>query len=256
MKLAHSQNPTKLIDDLKDVYPTIQVLTTAPMPVFLIANCRITIYEDMNYNANSAIYLETTIDNEAECKTNNKLCVIANKLITEKSLFEAAKWLCTELDVNFNCPGFEEINNSDADDDAYDDDDDNFRILESQLPELDVKSDRQLGIWTWGVNQKGSGGSPHPKSDFNVNASVISSSKKGLNLKQLDGRDSKIQRRVCRAKAFEFLLRSTVKKIESTDAKQISVNCSKGRHRSVAFAEILRDHYYPNAKVVNPNLRK
>jgi RNase adaptor protein for sRNA GlmZ degradation len=71
----------------------------------------------------------------------------------------------------------------------------------------------------------------------------------------MDGRDKQIQKRICRASAFDFLLRTTIKHIEGDDLKRISVNCSRGKHRSVAFAEILRDYYYPKAKVLHPNLR-
>ena len=37
--------------------------------------------------------------------------------------------------------------------------------------------------------------------------------------------------------------------VEHSDLKCISINCTKGRHRSVAAAEILKKTYYPNATV-------
>ena len=40
-----------------------------------------------------------------------------------------------------------------------------------------------------------------------------------------------------------------VEKIERDDLYAVSINCTKGRHRSVAAAEILRKVFYKEAKV-------
>lgn len=128
--------------------------------------------------------------------------------------------------------------------------------INSVLPFLDCNSSRKLTITTWGTEQSGVRGHPPKESQYNVNASVLVSCKKGLNLKQMDGRDRQIQRRICRASTFDTLLRSTVKNIEKKELTNISVNCSKGRHRSVAFAEILKQYYYPMSTTHHPNLKK
>ncbi len=71
----------------------------------------------------------------------------------------------------------------------------------------------------------------------------------------MDGRNEEIQRRIVRAKTFETLLCATVNKIEQDNLNNISINCAKGKHRSVSFAEILAKYYYPNSTVIHPNLK-
>ena len=44
-------------------------------------------------------------------------------------------------------------------------------------------------------------------------------------------------------------LSMTVSKIEDGNLQAIGINCAKGRHRSVAAAEILKQLFYPAAKI-------
>ena len=51
------------------------------------------------------------------------------------------------------------------------------------------------------------------------------------------------------------LLANAVRKIEEEDLHCISVNCAKGRHRSVSLAMLLKLVYYPQAKVTHLTIR-
>ncbi len=165
------------------------------------------------------------------------------KKIKKFGLVNALTWLRDELDINY-APGFNLDN--DNDDSSSD------LPLDDLLPELEHDPERALTITTWETSAKK--GKPID-SQYNVNAAVLCSNKKGLNLKQMDGRNEEIQRRIVRAKTFETLLCATVNKIEQDNLNNISINCAKGKHRSVSFAEILAKYYYPNSTVIHPNLK-
>lgn len=217
-----------------------KIKLAGPCTLLEVVDRTITIYD---FNGVSEIYLDDR-DNEIDIGLSAKVA----KLLEEEGIIPALKWLINELETNLECPGFEGFDDVDIPLEA-----DNISAL---LPDIPHKADRKLTITSWGTNQKGEGGHMPSDSQYDINASLISSSKKGLNLKQLDGRDKQIQQRVCRASAFEFLLRTAIKHIEDGDLSIISTHCSKGHHRSVAFAEILRDYYYPKAVVIHPNIRK
>jgi hypothetical protein len=95
-------------------------------------------------------------------------------LIEESGIFDALAWTVNEIQTNLVAPGFEELDYDSSSDD------DNIHCM---LPELEYDPERELVITSWGVNQKGEGGHAPSNSQYNVNASLLSSSKKGLNLK-------------------------------------------------------------------------
>ncbi len=96
---------------------------------------------------------------------------------------------------------------------------------------------KNIKLYTWGnkVHKQ----KPLP-SDFNLCVTGVNSYKpKGINLKDVDGRDARLQEKVARQPKFEMYMKSTLEKIEKEKPKVVSINCHKGRHRSVAFAELL-----------------
>lgn len=96
---------------------------------------------------------------------------------------------------------------------------------------------KEITIYTWG-NQKRK--NPPPASQHNFCVTGISSYKpKGVNLKKVDGRDQRLQDKLQRMPKFELYLSSALDKIQTAKLTVISINCHKGRHRSVGFAEIL-----------------
>ena len=66
---------------------------------------------------------------------------------------------------------------------------------------------------------------------------------------------AEVQARLARGRLFPTWLAMTVNKIETKDCTVIDVNCAKGRHRSVAAAELLRTLYYPQATVEHLTIR-
>ena len=120
------------------------------------------------------------------------------------------------------------------------------------LPEISHDSSRELLILTWGRKVRKS--TPH-NSQKNFNAAILNGRRKGLNLKKLDGRSVDVQNVVERCSLFPDFVMGVIKNVEKDDLKCISINCSKGRHRSVAGALLLKKHYYPNAQVIHLEIK-
>jgi len=99
----------------------------------------------------------------------------------------------------------------------------------------------------------GAGVVTHPR--FNWSALGLTGSGKKLNTKKLDGRDTEVQGRTSRSSNFKEWMTEKVKMTEEWFSDEenkgksltVAVYCSKGRHRSVSAAILLRDLIYPNA---------
>lgn len=113
--------------------------------------------------------------------------------------------------------------------------------------------DRPLGIISWG---RALLKRAPLESQRNFNASVLTGTGGGpVNLKILTGKDPPVQRRVMSAKLFFIWMENVVRIVETENLMCISTNCTKGRHRSVAAAELLRV-FYPKATCVHQTWRK
>ena len=97
----------------------------------------------------------------------------------------------------------------------------------------------EITLKTWG-NRLHRKGVPF-RSDRNFNVAGISDVKpKHLNLRDLDGRDAAVQAHVSSQPAFRAYCDAIVAWILAhPDATVVSINCHKGRHRSVAVAQLL-----------------
>lgn len=112
--------------------------------------------------------------------------------------------------------------------------------------ELKVTQERPLLIYTWGkALRKG----PPPDSQFNFNAGVLNGRGGGADLRTMNGLSEQVQKNVASCGLFPRWLQMVTSKIETAGLDKVSVNCTKGRHRSVAAAEIMKSVYYPNATV-------
>lgn len=109
---------------------------------------------------------------------------------------------------------------------------------------LGVNKDRQLHIYTWG---KALRKAMPPDSEFNFNAGVLNGRGGGADLRTMNGLDEEVQKNVLSCGLFPRWIEMCCHKVEHSDCHTISINCTKGRHRSVAAAEILRKVYYPKA---------
>ena len=112
-------------------------------------------------------------------------------------------------------------------------------------------SDRPLVIYTWGRKLR----KRQPDCvQRNFNAAILNGRRRGINLKKLDGRSEEVQGVVRKCKLFADLMSSVQEVIEKDDLHIVAFNCSKGRHRSVAAAELLRELAYSNAEIIHLEL--
>lgn len=100
-----------------------------------------------------------------------------------------------------------------------------------------MNNEEEITIYTWG--------SKHHKqcpvnTEKNINVAGISNYKpRGVNLKKERGWNPKLQQHIQRQKKYELYMETLRKYILQEGMKTISVYCHKGRHRSVAVAELL-----------------
>ena len=96
--------------------------------------------------------------------------------------------------------------------------------------------------------------------DFN--AAILSAVGHDVALSRHDGTERAVQRNVAESPAFQSLLGSIVLAVEEPPVEEgakglecFSISCHRGRHRSVALAELLRDHFYPAATLTHLTLK-
>merc|ERR1719420_856684 len=94
-----------------------------------------------------------------------------------------------------------------------------------------------ITIYTWGNRRRKRA---PVASQHNTNVCGVTGYKPhGVNLKQLNGKDKRIQDHVEGGRNYEKYLKNLKRKIIDEECHTVSINCHKGRHRSVAFAELL-----------------
>lgn len=100
-----------------------------------------------------------------------------------------------------------------------------------------MAEEKHITIYSWG-NQR----TKHApqESEWNLNVTGITSYKPhGVNLKKINGLDDRLQEIIARSKHFEMYHKAVLDHIKQ-GKRVISVNCHQGRHRSVAFAELMK----------------
>lgn len=146
-----------------------------------------------------------------------------------------------------SAPGFSNDSDLDENCDTTDDKSQDFK------ENLYWNNKRTLTIYTWGKKRRKS---KPLGSECNFNAGVISGKKKGLDLKKLNGLSPDVQRSVASASGYCDFMKNMVKKIENNNLSTISINCTAGRHRSVACAELLKKLVYPQSSIYHCELCK
>lgn len=120
----------------------------------------------------------------------------------------------------------------------------------SPLPktsDLCASADRQLDIVTYGCSVLPT--RPQAQRHYCIDQKGIRYRMSGRDAAKWSGLDEIIQARVCRCALFANWITEVVCDIEEHGLKDIAIFCWKGRHRSVAAAEILKRVYYPKAAV-------
>lgn len=100
-----------------------------------------------------------------------------------------------------------------------------------------VTNEKIITIYTWGSKLH----SQCPvKTEKDINVAGISNYKpRGLNLKKERGWNPKLKQHIQRQSKYELYMARIRKYILEEGLTTISIYCHKGRHRSVAVAEIL-----------------
>lgn len=94
-----------------------------------------------------------------------------------------------------------------------------------------------LTIYTWGNQVRKA---PPSDSQHNFCVTGISSYKpKGIDLRKIDGRDARLQAKLERMPRFHLYVQTIIHKILQEKLSKVSINCHKGRHRSVGTAEMI-----------------
>lgn len=115
-------------------------------------------------------------------------------------------------------------------------------------------SERELVIITWGRAFRDScptfrSGKVVIKTEHNFNAAVVADKPRNINLRRLDGRSEELQAAFLKNRDFQDFVLNIRDLVEARDLHIISINCQKGRHRSVSAAEVLKRLHYPRAQV-------
>lgn len=97
--------------------------------------------------------------------------------------------------------------------------------------------ERTVYIWTWG-NKRHKVCPRNVEHNFNVCNVTAGYKPHGVDLRKIDGTDKRLQEKVERGRNFEPYMNALVAKVRDEGVTKIGVNCHKGRHRSVAFAEL------------------
>ena len=111
------------------------------------------------------------------------------------------------------------------------------------------KRERSITIITWGRGAHHKKGYPPVKTERNFNAAIISDRPYNIDIRKINGRNGALQDAFYSNREFQDFIDSIVNQIEMLDLHVVSINCSKGRHRSVAAAELLKRLFYPRADV-------
>jgi hypothetical protein len=107
-------------------------------------------------------------------------------------------------------------------------------------------TDRDLIISTWGVKKRSRAPEESQRNWF---VGIISARAHGVDLRKFDGRSEEVQAGIMGDDHFGPIMSSIIKEVEEHNLTHISTSCTKGRHRSVAVAELLKKWFYPRAVV-------
>ena len=120
------------------------------------------------------------------------------------------------------------------------------RGIEDLVENCEIGKDclcKYINIYTWGNIRKDPRKDPRPYSMWNLNVcNIISYRKYGINLKRTTGLNKKLQDIMKRTDKFKKYKEKVMVAIKNKKIGQISFNCEHGKHRSVAFAELMKKH--------------
>ena len=106
-----------------------------------------------------------------------------------------------------------------------------------------IDKERLMQIYTWGIKKYS-----YDQCDVVFDATLFNT-KIDVDVKSLTGLDEVIQTSVINHPMFDIIIEKILTYIEEKKPKSIGFICNYGKHRSVAFAEILKKLYYPKSNI-------
>lgn len=110
---------------------------------------------------------------------------------------------------------------------------------------------RRLMIWSWGKNVHGD----HPGDcELVFDLTLFHAEFVQKSILKADGRDPAVQELMCSHPDFDELMNLVVDRVKETAAASVGFVCHWGKHRSLAFAELLKEECYPRSKLKHARL--
>lgn len=157
--------------------------------------------------------------------------------ISEKLITNLINWIIAQR--NPDAPGFNDEEQED-------------NIIHDDFVDIEITKDRNLTIYTRGraiMKNKPT------DSQCSFNAGVLNCRGGGVDLRKMNGLSEEVQQKLLSSNSLSKWLTMAITKIENNDYHTVDVVCTKGRHRSVAVAELLKSRYYLNAEVYHLTIK-
>lgn len=84
------------------------------------------------------------------------------------------------------------------------------------------------------------------------NATCLSCS--NIKLKNKTGKQKDVQKSILECSKFSRWIENVIQDVEQNNYTIIDIFCNRGKHRSVASAELIKKLYYPNAIIIHIDL--
>ena len=121
-------------------------------------------------------------------------------------------------------------------------------IILDNIDDKLIKKDRKINIYTWGIKKH-----TCDKCDIIFDATLLTA-KINKDVRSLNGKNDIVKQSIINHPKFEIMMETILKNIEEDEPLTIGFICNHGKHRSVAFAELLKELYYTNSKITHIGL--
>ena len=121
-------------------------------------------------------------------------------------------------------------------------------IILDNIDDKLIKKDRKINIYTWGIKKH-----TCDKCDIIFDATLLTA-KINKDVRSLNGKNDIVKQSIINHPKFEIMMETILKNIEEHEPLTIGFICNHGKHRSVAFAELLKELYYTNSKITHIGL--
>ena len=108
-----------------------------------------------------------------------------------------------------------------------------------------IKNERELNIYTWGIKKH-----KCDRCDIIFDATLLTA-KINKDVRNVNGKNDIVKQSIINHPKFDIMIETILTNIENDEPLNVGFICNYGKHRSVAFAEVLKMLYYPNAKITH-----